>query len=266
MTQSPQITIIGAGPGDPELITVRGQNLLSQADVVFYTGSLVPEDMLHLCRPEAEVIDTRSQVLESVLPLMVERAHAGKRVVRLQDGDPCLYGALHELMVRLLQAGVEVEIVPGVSAFQLAAARLQVELTVPEVVQTIILTRTSGRTQVPVAEDLASLAAHRASLCLYLSARHATTAQEQLLTHYPSDTPVALCYRLGWPDEQILLGSLAEMAQLTRELNQHRTLLYVISPALSAATPPHRSRLYSPEHNHLFRPRLSQQPIRQSTL
>lgn len=265
MTIPAQITIIGAGPGDPELITLRGQRLLAQADVVFYTGSLVPESMLSHCHPQAERIDTRAQVLESVVPLMIDRAQAGQRVVRLQDGDPCLYGAVHELMVRLLQAGVEVEIVPGVSAFQLAAARLQVELTIPEVVQTIILTRTSGRTQVPPAEELASLAAHQASLCLYLSARHATTAQEQLLHHYLPQTPIALCYRLGWSDEQILRGSLSEMAQLTRELNQHRTLLYVISPALEAQGP-QRSNLYSPEHKHLFRPRLSQQSIRHSTL
>lgn len=265
MTSRPQITIIGAGPGDPELITVRGQKLLAQADVVFYTGSLVPEEMLALCQPEAERIDTRSEVLESVLPVMIDRVRAGQRVVRLQDGDPCLYGALHELMVRLLQEQIEVEIVPGVSAFQLAAARLKLELTIPEVVQTIILTRTSGRTQVPPAEELASLAAHQASLCLYLSARHAATAQAKLLEHYPADMPIALCYRLGWPDEQIQLGSLSHMAQLTRQINQHRTLLYVISPALGAVGP-HRSNLYAPEHKHRFRPRLSQQPIRQSTL
>ncbi len=265
MTSRPQITIVGAGPGDPELITVRGQKLLAQADVVFYTGSLVPEEMLTLCRPEAERIDTRSEVLESVLPMMIERVRAGLQVVRLQDGDPCLYGALHELMVRLLQEQIEVEIVPGVSAFQLAAARLKVELTIPEVVQTIILTRTSGRTQVPPAEELVSLAAHQASLCLYLSARHAATAQAKLLKHYPADTPIALCYRLGWPDEQIQLGSLSEMAQITRQINQHRTLLYVISPALGTAGP-HRSHLYAPEHKHRFRPRLSQQPIQQSTV
>ncbi len=248
----PTLYVVGAGPGDPELITVKGQRYLTEADVVFYTGSLVPETMLQGC--QAELIDTRSQVLELIVPQMVERIQAGQRVVRLQDGDPSLYGALHELMVKLLDQGIQVDIVPGVSAFQLAAARLQVELTVPDIVQTIILTRISGRTQVPPREELASLAAHQASLCLYLSARHVTKAQDQLLEHYPSDLPVAICYRLGWPDEEIRIGSLAEMAAMTQESAWERTVLYIISPALGSWQS-QRSRLYSPDHAHLFRSR-----------
>jgi precorrin-4/cobalt-precorrin-4 C11-methyltransferase len=256
------VHIVGAGPGDPELITLRGQRLLAEADVVFYTGSLVPEGVLAHCRPGVEAIDTRSFTLETLLPQIVERVKAGRRVVRLQDGDPSLYGALHELLIRLAEAGIPFEIVPGVSAFQLAAARLQVELTIPKLVQTIILTRASGRTQVPEAEALASLAAHRASLCLYLSARHVEQAQADLLAHYPADTPVAVCYRLGWPDEQIWLGSLAEMAALTRQAGLERTVLYLVSPALKGLSSSRsaRSRLYSPDHTHLFRPRMGRQP------
>ncbi|MEN9230005.1 MAG: precorrin-4 C(11)-methyltransferase [Thermostichus sp. DG02_5_bins_236] len=246
------VQIIGAGPGDPELITVRGQRLLSEADVVFYAGSLVPEGLLCHCRPQVEAIDTRALTLETLLPEIISRVQKGQRVVRLQDGDPALYGALHELLQGLGEAGIPFEIVPGVSAFQLAAARLQVELTIPELVQTIILTRASGRTQVPDPEALASLAAHRASLCLYLSARHVEQAQADLLTHYPADTPVAICYRLGWPDERIWLGSLAEMATLSRQARLERTVLYLISPALQGSLSA-RSRLYSPEHAHLFR-------------
>jgi precorrin-4/cobalt-precorrin-4 C11-methyltransferase len=247
------VHIIGAGPGDPELITVRGQRRLAEADVVFFTGSLVPEQMLQHCRPTAECIDTRSHTLESWLPLLREHVHQGKRVVRLQDGDPCLYGALHELTAFLLKHQIAFEIVPGVSAFQLAAARLQVELTVPQLVQSIILTRVQGRTDVPGDEDLASLAAHRASLCLYLSARHVVDAQDRLMAHYPPDTPVALCYRLGWPDERIHLGRLEGMAATTRETGYDRTVLYLISPALVAQAEA-RSQLYNPEHSHLFRP------------
>ncbi len=257
------VQIVGAGPGDPELITLRGQRLLSEADVVFHTGSLVPKGLLQHCRPGVEAIDTRSLTLETLLPQIVERVKAGQRVVRLQDGDPALYGALQELLLRLGEAGIPFEIVPGVSAFQLAAARLQVELTIPELVQTIILTRASGRTQVPEAEALASLAAHRASLCLYLSARHVEQAQADLLTHYPADTPVAICHRLGWPEEQIWLGSLAEMAALTRQAGLERTVLYLISPALQGRpgcgrqrSGSARSRLYSPDHAHLFRPKV----------
>ncbi|MEM8502746.1 MAG: precorrin-4 C(11)-methyltransferase [Cyanobacteria bacterium P01_D01_bin.1] len=256
------VYVIGAGPGDPELITLRGQRRLAEADVVFYAGSLVPEQMLQHCHPTAECIDTRTHTLESWLPLLQERVCQGKRVVRLQDGDPCLYGALHELTAFLLKHQIAFEIVPGVSAFQLAAARLQVELTVPQLVQSIILTRIQGRTDVPGDEDLASLAAHRASLCLYLSARHAANAQDKLMGHYPPDTPVALCYRLGWPDEQIHLGRLDEMATATREIGHRRTVLYLISPALISpalvSQAEARSQLYSPGHSHLFRPALPQ--------
>ncbi|MEO0852514.1 MAG: precorrin-4 C(11)-methyltransferase [Cyanobacteria bacterium J06648_11] len=271
MERSPQPTgrvyVVGAGPGDPDLITLRGQKLLASADVVFYTGSLVPEQMLQHCRADAEIIDTRDRVLETILPLAIARAQAGLTVVRLQDGDPSLYGALHELMARLLEVNIDFEIVPGVSAFQLAAARLKVELTVPELVQSIILTRTSGRTTVPEAEDLAKLAAHRASLCLYLSARHAANAQTKLLEHYPADTGIALCYRLGWPDEILIRGRLDRMNDLTRTSGFERTVLYVISPALNCwpqsdiPENQQRSRLYSPDHAHLFRPHRSKTPV-----
>lgn len=248
-----QVYIVGAGPGNPDLITVRGQKLLAQADVVFYTGSLVPETMLGHCQADTERIDTRFHTLETWLPLLLAKVETGKQVVRLQDGDPCLYGALHELVAYLLQHQIPFEVVPGVSAFQAAAARLGVELTVPNLVQSIILTRTQGKTTMPATEDLASLAAHQASLCLYLSAHHCRQAQAQLLTHYPPETPLAVCYRLGWPDEQIQQGRLDAMAQLTQNAHLSRTVLYIISPALASPVNG-RSRLYSPDHSHIFRP------------
>lgn len=251
MTHLHPVQIVGAGPGDPDLITVRGQKLLALADTVFYAGSLVPEGLLGWCRPEAERIDTRSLTLEAILPDLIARVHAGLRVVRLHSGDPCLYGAVHEQMVALVEAEIEFEIVPGISAFQAAAAALKVELTVPGLVQTIILTRASGRTGIPAAEELAGLAAHRASLCLYLSAHHAVECEERLLAHYPPETPVAVCYRLGWPDERIVRTRLDGLARTTREEKLTRTTLYLISPALEAALS--RSRLYHPEHHHLFR-------------
>ncbi|ESA38683.1 precorrin-4 c11-methyltransferase [Leptolyngbya sp. Heron Island J] len=254
-SQFPPVHIIGAGPGAPDLITVRGQTLLAAADTVFYTGSLVPEQMLQWCRADVETIDTRSHTLETWLPLLQKRVSQGQRVVRLQDGDPCLYGALHELTTFLLKHQISFEIVPGVSAFQLAAARLEVELTVPQLVQSIILTRVQGRTDVPGEEDLASLASHQASLCLYLSARHAAAAQSKLMAHYPPDTSIALCYRLGWPDEEIRLGRLDAMATLTQAAGHDRTVMYLISPALAAQEA--RSQLYNPDHSHLFRPHVS---------
>ena len=179
--------------------------------------------------------------------------------MRLQDGDPSLYGAVHELLVYLIKEKIPFEIVPGVSAFQAAAARLKTELTVPNLVQTIILTRTQGRTQVPHREDLASLARHQASLCLYLSAGQIHKAQEQLLQHYSPQTPMALCYRLGWEDELVELGTVAEMVRMTEQFGLKRTVLYVVSPALGA-TAEGRSRLYDGQHHHLFRPQSSPMP------
>jgi precorrin-4/cobalt-precorrin-4 C11-methyltransferase len=251
---------VGAGPGDPDLISVRGQKLLAAADVVFFAGSLVPETMLSHCRPEVEVIDTRSLVLEDWLPIVVDRARAGQQVVRLQDGDPSLYGALHEVVAQLLEQDIPFEVVPGISAFQAAAARLAVELTVPNLVQSIILTRARGETQVPDAEDLASLAAHQASICLYLSAHHAQRAQDQLAAHYPPEMTIAICYRIGWEDERVVLCRLDELAAVTHREKLTRTVLYVISPALDAMTTATtaRSRLYSSDHRHIFRPKASQ--------
>lgn len=247
------VYLVGAGPGDRDLLTVKAQRLIAQADVILYANSLIPEQILSGARPEAELIPTADYVLEKILPLLIERVSSGKMVVRLQSGDPCLYSTLHEQLQALLAANIPVEVIPGISAFQLAAAKLQVELTVPGLVQTLILTRISGRTQVPEAEDLAELAAHQASLCLYLSARHVEKAQAELLRHYSPETPVAICYRLGWPDEQIYRVPLTEMAATTQAHHLYRTTLFLISPALSP-NPAHRSRLYHSSHPRLFRP------------
>ena len=255
MTQSslaPAVYILGAGPGDPELLTVRAHNILAQADTILYANSLVPKQMLQGTRADAELMATGHQTLEAILPMMIDRVRQGKVVVRLHSGDPSLYSAIGEQIQGLVEADIPFEIVPGISAFQLAAARLGVELTVPELVQTIILTRVSGRaSQVPPAEELESLAAHKASLCLYLAARHVESAQEKLLRHYPADTPVAICFRLGWPDEKTIVVPLEKMAERTQEDELIRTTLYVISPALQGMGA--RSKLYHPEHSHLFR-------------
>ena len=264
------VYIVGAGPGDPELLTVKAQKLLAQADVILFADSLVPHQLLQGVRPEVEVIRTANKTLEEILPVMIDRVQAGKSVIRLHSGDPSLYGAVQEQMQALWAAQIPFEVIPGISAFQAAAAKLRVELTVPGLVQTIILTRISGRTAVPAAEELTTLAAHQASLCLYLSARHIKSAQVKLMQHYPATTPVAICFRIGWPDEKIWLVPLAQMAEVTQREDLIRTTMYVISPALDAATvpaefaldgpmaaaTPRRSRLYNPEHDHLFRGRM----------
>lgn len=258
ITLQPAVYIIGAGPGDPELLTIKAYKILAQADVILYADSLVPQQILQDVRPDAELVKTGNKTLEQIIPLAIERVRAGKSVVRLHSGDLTLYSAIGEQMQAFTEADIPFELIPGISAFQAAAAKLSTELTIPDLVQTIILTRISGQASaVPEAEELASLSAHKASLCLYLAARHSSQAQEQLLAHYPEDTPVAVCYRVGWPDEQIWVVPLAKMAAVTRENNLIRTTLYLISPALQEAVTT-RSRLYHPEHHHLFRPEKKQ--------
>lgn len=278
---TPAVYIVGAGPGDPDLLTVKAQKILQRADVIMFADSLVPKQILQGVRPDAEIVRTGNKTLEEIVPLMIERVRSQKSVVRLHSGDLSLYSAIHEQMQALAEAEIPYDVIPGISAFQAAAAKLGVELTVPGLVQTIILTRISGRASaVPESEELASLAAHQASLCLYLSARHIEDAQAKLLEHYPADTPVAVCFRIGWPDEQIWLVPLEEMAAVTQEENLIRTTLYVISPALRTigkagmqsvflkeqtrspnpednaqiSREKARSRLYHPEYSHLFRP------------
>jgi precorrin-4/cobalt-precorrin-4 C11-methyltransferase len=260
----PKVYIVGAGPGDPDLLTVKAQTLLQNADVILFADSLVPRQILQWAHPDAEVIRTANKTLEEILPLMIDRVRSHLSVVRLHSGDPSLYSAASEQMQALAAAEIPFEVVPGISAFQLAAARLKVELTVPELVQTIILTRIGGHTHVP--EDLSALAAHRATLCLYLSARHVQAAQDKLLAHYPADCPVAVCFRLGWQDEKLWVVPLSEMAAITEREGLLRTTLYVISPALELGGEglkndgvrrggiSKRSRLYNPDHTHIFRP------------
>ncbi|MGC1310066.1 MAG: precorrin-4 C(11)-methyltransferase [Phormidesmis sp.] len=255
------VHIVGAGPGDPDLLTVKALKLIQQADVLVYANSLVPPQILANVKPGAKKIATANMTLEDIVPLMVKYARAGQSVVRLHSGDPSLYSAIHEQMLRLSEAAVPFDVIPGISAFQAAAAKLQVELTVPALVQSIILTRISGRTQVPDTEELSSLAAHRTSLCLYLSARHVEAAQAQLMVHYPAQTPVAICFRVGWPDEQISLVPLSQMAAATAAGDLVRTTLYIVSAALGfGSAQPLRSRLYNPTHSHLFRPHSASEP------
>lgn len=252
---NPAVYIVGAGPGDPDLLTVKAQRILSLADVIIFADSLIPLTILAGIRADAEVIPTGSKTLEEILPLMIDRVRSQLSVVRLHSGDLSLYSTIHEQINALRAADIPFELVPGIGVFQAAAAKLGVELTVPGVVQSIILTRISGRASaVPEREELASLAAHQASLCLYLSASHVADAQEKLLQHYPPDTPIAICFCLGWQEEQIHRGILSEMAEITHRENFTRNTLYIISPALENQQSLERSQLYHPNHHHSFRP------------
>lgn len=248
-----KVIFVGAGPGSPDLLTLRGQRALAQADVVVYAGSLVAEEILSHAAPTAELHSSAPLTLEEVMDLLLTAVHAGKRVVRLHSGDTSLYSAIQEQMSLLDAAGVRYEVVPGVSSFQAAAAALQAELTLPEVVQTVILTRAEGQTPMPEREALADLARHQATLCIFLSARLAGQVQEQLLTAYPPDTPTAILYRVSWPDEKIVLTELGRLAEEVRQHGLTRTTLILVGKAIAGRQ--NRSRLYDRSHGHIFRAR-----------
>ena len=245
------ISIVGAGPGALDLMTIRAQERLKKADVLVWTDSLIPIQITSLVKDDCEKIKTSSLTLEEIIHVLIEKHNEGKKVVRLHDGDPSLYGAISEQICRLNDEGIEVEIIPGVSAFQATAATLGFELTIPNLTQTIILSRADGRTGKPEKESLQKLASIQSSLCLYLSARHIEEVQSILIKYYPANTPVAIAYRVTWPDESIKVIPLTEMAKTSQEQNLIRTALYIISPTLKIGN--NRSKLYNPTHSHLFR-------------
>ena len=246
-----KVSIIGAGPGAIDLLTIRAANRLKKADVLIWTDSLIPKQIAELAPSFCEKIPTSSLTLEEIISVLINSSKQNKNVIRLHDGDPCLYGAISEQICKLADAGIDVEVIPGVSAYQAAAAKLKSELTIPNKIQTIVLSRAAGRTGMPNNESLEKLASLKTSLCLYLSARHVEEVQESLLKYYSSNTPVAICYRISWDDEWIKVVPLSEMAEKSKEKNLIRTTLYIISPAFMDHK--NRSKLYSAEHNHLFR-------------
>jgi len=248
-----KMTFIGAGPGDPDLLTVKAKRVIEQADVVIYAGSLIPEAILQHAPPTATLHNSAPMTLENVMALMIAAVQAGKSVVRLQSGDLSLYSAMQEQMTPLEAADIPYDIIPGVSAFQAAAAALRSELTIPEETQTIILTRGEGNTPMPSGESLTALAAHRASLCIFLSARLSRKVQEQLLTAYAPETPVGIIYRVSWPDELIVVTELQHLHRTIREHKLTRTTLILVGEAIGARQ--NRSRLYHTTHAHIFRRR-----------
>lgn len=235
MTQKGKVYFIGAGPGDPDLITVKGQKLIAEADVVIFAGSLVQEKILEYAPEHAEFHNSAGLKLEQQVAIMEQAVNMGRSVVRLHTGDPSIYGAIAEQMKALDQLDITYRIIPGVSSAFAAAAALKIELTIPDHTQTIILTRLSGRTKVPEKEALTKLAAHHSSLVIFLSAGMIERVVEELrAAGYADDTPVAVVYRVTWPDEKIIRGSLKDIAQqvLADEVTHHA--LIVVSPSLKA--------------------------------
>lgn len=236
---------VGAGPGAPDLITVRGARLLAQADLVIYAGSLVNPDLLGLCKPGATVLNSAHMTLEQVVAAMLEAEAAGKVTVRLHTGDPSLYGAIREQMDLLEAAGAEFDVTPGVSSFCGAAAALQAEYTLPGISQSVIITRMEGRTPVPEGEKLRKLAAHGCTLVLFLSAGLLEAAQEELLKGaYAPDTPAAIVYKATWPEEHVYRCTLGTLAQTARQNGVTKTALVTVGGFLG--TEYDRSRLYDP--------------------
>ena len=226
------IEIVGAGPGDPELISVRGRRFLEEADLILYAGSLVPRELTECAKAGATIRSSASMTLEEQFALMKEFYDRGQLVVRLHTGDPCIYGAIQEQMNFFDRYGMRYHITPGISSFQAAAAALQSQFTIPEKVQTIILTRGEGRTPMPEKEKLSLLARSQSTMCIFLSAGVIDQVQQELLEHYPPTTPVAACYHLTWKDERIYRGELKDLAQIVKENNLTLTTMIVVGDAI----------------------------------
>lgn len=246
------IHIVGAGPGAPDLITVRGARLLAEADVVIYAGSLVNPELLELCKEGCEVHDSARMTLEEVLDVMRACEARGASCVRLHTGDPSLYGAIREQMDALDALGIAYEVVPGVSSLCGAAAALRAEYTLPGVSQSVIVTRMEGRTPVPEPERLREMAAHGCTMVLFLSTGLLEEAQAELLAGgYDEDTPAAIVYKATWPDEAVYRCSVGTLAQTARDHDVTRTALIVVGQVLGGGY--ERSKLYDPQFSHGYR-------------
>lgn len=245
------IEIVGAGPGDPDLVSVKGRQFLETADLILYAGSLVPIELTYCAKAGAVVRSSASMNLEEQFALMKEAYDKGQLVVRLHTGDPCIYGAIQEQMAFFDENKMSYHITPGISSFQAAAAALRSQFTIPEEVQTIILTRGEGRTPMPEKEKLHLLAQSQSTMCIFLSAAIADQVQQELLTHYPPETPVAACYKLTWKDEKIYRGKLKDLAGIIKENKLTLTTMIVVGKAIDNRQG--LSRLYAHEFKHLFR-------------
>jgi precorrin-4/cobalt-precorrin-4 C11-methyltransferase len=251
-----KLYIIGAGPGDPDLITVKGLKLLQEADVVLYADSLVSEELIKKAKPEAEVLKTAGMHLEEMVEIMVDRIRQGKKVVRVHTGDPAVYGAIMEQMVLLKKEGIEVEIVPGVSSVFAAAAAVQAELTIPDLTQTVILTRAEGRTPVPEFEKLRDLAKHHCTIALFLSATLTKKVVKELVdAGWSQDTPVAVVYKASWPDQKIVRTTLEHLDEDMRKNGIRKQAMILAGWALDTNIHDknYRSKLYDKTFSHGFR-------------
>ena len=245
------IEIVGAGPGDPDLVSVRGRKMLERADLILYAGSLVPKALTACHKPGAVVRSSADMALEEQCMLMKEHYDKGHYIVRLHTGDPCIFGAIQEQMAFFDANGMDYHITPGISSFLAAAAELRSQFTIPERCQTIILTRGEGRTPMPEKEQLHLLARSQSTMCIFLSAAIVDDVQRELLQEYPEDTPVAACYHLTWPDQRIYRGVLKDLAKIVHDNHLTLTTMLVVGEAIDNRAG--LSELYNKHFTHLFR-------------
>lgn len=247
-----QVHIVGAGPGDPELITRKGYRLVQEADVVIYAGSLVNPAILEACKEGCEIHNSASMSLDDVLAVTKASVAEGKTVVRLHTGDPAIYGAIQEQMDALKEMGITYDVTPGVSSFLATAAALQQEYTLPNVTQTVIITRMEGRTPMPEKEKLSMLASHGATMCIFLSVQMIEKVAAELIEGgYDKTTPVAIVVKASWPDQRIIRGTLETIADVVAEEGVIRQAMIVVSRVLD--TDYELSKLYDKGFAHMYR-------------
>ena len=251
-----KVWFVGAGPGHPDLITVRGRDLIQNAGAILYAGSLVSTEQLAFARAECIVADSSGMTLDDMTQWLAQQAAHHEIVIRLQTGDPALYGALAETAYPLIQEGVEVGVIPGVSSAMASAAAAVESFTLPEVTQTVMFTRVEGRTPMPSGEQLQDLARHGTSLCLFLSASLLEKASEALLeAGWDPDAPILAVYRVSWPEERILYATTSTLSQALTEAGFSRQTMIIVSPTLGSrfSTEHPKSRLYAPDFTHGYR-------------
>ena len=246
------VHIVGAGPGDPELITRKGYRLVTEADIVIYAGSLVNPEILKACKEGCEIHNSATMNLDEVLAVMKAGVEAGKTVVRLHTGDPAIYGAIQEQMDALSEMNIDYDVTPGVSSFLATAAALKQEYTLPNVSQTVIITRMEGRTPMPPKEKLAMLAAHEATMCIFLSVQMLDSVVAELVKGgYAPTTPVAIVVKASWPDQRIIRGTLETIADIVSKEGVLRQAMIVVSKVLDSDY--ELSKLYEKGFSHMYR-------------
>jgi len=246
-----KVYFIGAGPGDPELLTIKGKRLLEEADIIIYAGSLVNPQLLECAKPACSIYDSAGMTLEQVISVMQEATSGGKAVARLHTGDPSIYGAIREQIDELDRLGIDCEVVPGVSSFTASAAALKREFTLPDISQTVICTRLEGRTPVPEKESLESLASHRASMAIFLSVHMIDEVARRLIPHYGENAPVAIVQKASWSDQKIVEGTLSDIADKARDAGIEKTAQILVGEFLGDEYS--RSKLYDPAFSHGYR-------------